>query len=231
MLIAAVAGCAPPDDTLTVGFAASLTDVAPLLAAAFEAEHPGNHVEVTIAGSGVLVAQALAGAPFDVVVAADATALDPLAQAALISEQALVASNAVVIAVRPGLPQETAIADDLVIAVCAAAQPCGRAAESVRTATGEAWAPDLYLADVRAVAGALASGDADAGVVFATDAAALGLVIVDTPDVPPALVTAASMAGTNQTEASALFLEFLASDAAQQILRDAGFAAVPAETK
>ena len=62
-----------PKGTIVVSAAASLTDVFPVIAAAFQKRYPGTTVKFNFGGSSALVEQINAGAPVDVL----ATASEP----------------------------------------------------------------------------------------------------------------------------------------------------------
>ena len=64
-------GAAPkPSGTLTVSAAASLTDVFPVIADAFEKRYPDTEIKLNFAGSSTLMNQVIAGAPVDVIATA-----------------------------------------------------------------------------------------------------------------------------------------------------------------
>ena len=98
-LMVSGASCSTSDgETLTIGVAASLADVAPLLADAYEEANLNYSVDITIAGSATLVSQAVAGAPYDVIVVADQQSLIQLHAGGLVFDSLAIASNSIVLA-------------------------------------------------------------------------------------------------------------------------------------
>ena len=185
----AMTGCAStPDPTptptgtadaltgsITVFAAASLTQTFEQLADAFEAEHPGTRITFSFAGSSDLVAQLIEGAPGDVFASANEANMTKLVDAGLADgEPTVFATNVLEIAVPPGNPggvtDFASLADPgLRLVVCAEAVPCGAATVVVEAATGVVLAPVSEENAVTDVLGKVASGEADAGLVYATD--------------------------------------------------------------
>ena len=160
---------------VTVLAAASLTE-------AFEAL---GGATFSFAGSQQLVAQVEAGAPVDVVAAADPIAMDRLVRAGLVEPPQDFARNRLAIAVEPGNPARiTGLADlgrpDLKVVLADPAVPAGRYARQALDRAGVAVRPVSLELDVKAVARRVAAGEADAGVVYVTDVAAGARV--DIPD-------------------------------------------------
>lgn len=132
---------------LAVAAAANLEAVLPDLAAAFEAEHPGADVRVTLGASGSFFAQIQNGAPFDVFLSADAEYPRKLVRAGLAREEdlAVYATGTLVVWAPAGTRLElearglAALADPalrkLALANPALA-PYGRAAEAALRAAG-----------------------------------------------------------------------------------------------
>jgi molybdate transport system substrate-binding protein len=242
LLGAAVAACAPSPgasgddapDRLVVLAAASLTDVLPPVVAAFEADHPGMRVTVSLAGSSELVAQVLSGAPADVVVTASEAAMAPALEAGAVVDVTPLARNAPVVVVPAGNPGGvTSVADladpGLLVALCAPQVPCGAAAAAYLTANGVTPAPDTLDGDVRAVLTRVRLGEVDAGVVYRTDALAAGDAVEEVP--APEVADAATrylvgvVARATDRPAADAFLRHLLSPAVQEVLADAGFTA------
>jgi molybdate transport system substrate-binding protein len=67
---------------LLVAAAVSLREPLETVARRFESEHPGTRVQLAFGASSALAAQARAGAPLDVFVAADEESIDSLARPA-----------------------------------------------------------------------------------------------------------------------------------------------------
>jgi molybdate transport system substrate-binding protein len=169
--------------TLTVFAAASLAAPLEQLAERFEADHQGTQVRLSLAGSADLVAQVRQGAPADVVATADEATMDRLVGAGLVREPVVVATNTLTIAVPPGNPagvgslEDLAAASDLALVVCAPQVPCGAATDRLARAAGLTLEPASEEQSVTDVLGKVASGEADAGLVYVTDVrAAAGTV-------------------------------------------------------
>ena len=205
----------PGGDDLTVFAASSLTDVLPELVSAYEVE-TGTGASLVFGGSNHLAAQVRDGAPADAFLTADMELL-PHGTTGI-----RFASNHLVLAVPAGNPAgitgPEALADErLRVAVCAAEVPCGRATRSL----GLALAPDTEEPSVRAVLSRLSLGEADVGVVYATDVrVANGIEGVSGSDLPFAGVEYRAAAFT---QAGRRFADFLGSDAAIEILIRHGF--------
>jgi molybdate transport system substrate-binding protein len=161
--------------SLTVFAAASLTESFTALGKAFEAKHPGTTVKFSFAGSSGLVQQLTNGAKADVFASADQATMDKAVQGGVIDGQpAVFATNKLAIAVAPGNPKGIKTFADLnkpglTVITCAPQVPCGAAAKKVETATGVTLKPKSEEQDVKQVLNKVASGDADAGLVYVTD--------------------------------------------------------------
>jgi len=191
LLLVPLAGCGG-DETdaggeLTVLAASSLTDVYQELAAGFEEE---NHAEVSFSfGSSTdLAEQAADGAPGDVLSTADATSMQPAEDAGVTGEVVEFAGNVMVIVTPAGNPAGIESLDELEGATwvrCADEVPCGRVARSVLEDNGITAEPASLEEDVRAALDKVVSGEADAGLVYASDAVAAG-DDVETVEIPGA---------------------------------------------
>lgn len=171
-------GCAPTSDgeTLTVLAAASLREPFAALEATFEEAHPGVDVTLSFGGSSGLADQVEAGAPADVVATADETTMARLSDAGLVATPTVFATNVLTIVVPTDNPAGVeGLADlesrDVDVVLCAPEVPCGRAAAAV--ADGAGVTPHTVSAEpsVTDVLAKVALGEADAGLVYVTDAA------------------------------------------------------------
>ncbi len=176
-------------DTLLVLAASSLTDSFDAMETAFEAVNPDVDVEISVAGSSALSVQIEQGAPADVVALADTAPMDALAAAGLVERSIRFATNSMVLAVPIDNPGDVdgidALSDSgLLIGVCAPQVPCGRYAREVLDAAGVDASLDTEEPDVRSLAGKIASGELDAGLVYATDVGSMPdrLVAIPLPD-------------------------------------------------
>ena len=192
VLALAACGSAAADRTpaapasITVFAAASLTGPFTELAERFEALHPGASVRLSFAGSSDLATQIAEGAPADVFASADAATMARLAEAGLVDAPEALATNVLAIAVPPGNPAGIDSFADLAapgvrLVACAARVPCGAAAERVARQAGVDLAPVSEESSVTGVLGKVASGEADAGLVYVTDVIGSGGAVEDVP--------------------------------------------------
>jgi molybdate transport system substrate-binding protein len=233
VLVLGGAGCGDEGGgtTLRVLAAASLTDAFTDLARTFEREHPGVSVSLGFAGSSALVQQIADGAPADVVATADEHTMRALAdQRTLAGAPVVVARNRLAIAVEPGNPQRiTDLADlgrpGLVVVLCAPEVPCGRLAAAALATAGVTVVPSSLEENVRAVVARVSLGEADAGIVYATDVRAAGsrvegvAIDVGTEAVYPMAV----LAGSRRPSEAKQWLDLVGSDVGQRVLARHGF--------
>lgn len=220
-----VAGCgtSPSDDRhLTVYAAASLREVFTTIGAAYEQAHPGTAVVFSFAGSRDLVAQLEQGASADVLATADTRTMGAAA-GMLAADPVVVATNTLAIAVPPGNPAGIGgLADlgrpGLRLVVCAPAVPCGAAAQQMQRLGGLQWRPVSEEASVSGVLGKVAAGEADAGVVYATDTRGVDSIAIPADRNVTTRVSIAPL-----TAAGAGFASFVSGQQAQSVLETAGF--------
>lgn len=223
----------PTEVTLTVFAAASLTKTFTELGAAFEADHPGVTVSFNFAGSSDLVAQIQQGAPADVFASADEKNMTKATDEKLVAgEPVIFATNVLSIAVPPDNPAKvTGLADlardDVQVVICAPEVPCGAATVKVAEAAGITIKPVSEEAKVTDVLAKVTSGDADAGLVYATDVAgAEGKVLgIDFPESAGAVnrYPIGALADSANADLAAEFVALVTGATGQQVLADAGF--------
>lgn len=175
LLLTAACGLGAGDDdiVLTVFAAASLTEPFEDIAERFEAEHDGVRVELALAGSADLVTQVRGGAPADVLATADEATMAEVEKDGLVTEPTVFATNTLTIAVAAGNPQGVERLEDLGaldVVVCAPAVPCGAATRRLETAAGVDLRPVSEEQSVTDVLNKVVAGEADAGLVYVTDA-------------------------------------------------------------
>lgn len=234
VLAVPTAGCGDADAgenaTVTVLAAASLTDVLPEAAAGFEEEHPGVTLRFSFAGSHELVAQIGEGLPADVLVTADQDTMDSISHRT--DEVRVIAENQLTIVTAPGNPlgidSLASLAESGVKTVLAAEDvPVGRYSREILDRAQARVSPVSEEASVRAVLSKVMLGEADAGIVYTTDAAAGGDQVTGVPLPDEQNVTAAYPAATltdaPSPEEAADFLDWLSGGSAQDALTGAGF--------
>lgn len=183
--LSVLAGCSPGVDddevsrSLTVFAAASLTGAFTEIAADFEQDNPGVEVRLSFDGSSGLVDQIAGGAPADVFASADAENMDRAVIEGLVAgEPRVFASNVLTLITPPGNPAGITGLDDSLdgtrLVVCADGVPCGTATRALARAAGVELRPVSEESGVTDVRGKVTSGEADAGIVYATDATAAG---------------------------------------------------------
>ncbi len=235
-------GPAAGDTQLTVLAAASLTETFTALASRYEEQHPGVDVRLAFDSSATLATQVLQGAPADVLATADTTTMDSAADA-LASTPQVVASNTMVL-VTPadnpaGLTGFADIADgadgggggggadgDVTWVACVETAPCGRVWAELADLNDVTSRPASLEVDVKSVLAKVTSGEADAGVVYATDAVAAGdrvrtFPVPGSADVVTRYPVAAVAGG--ETDLAASFIALVTSAEGRRVLADAGF--------
>ncbi|TJZ58905.1 molybdate ABC transporter substrate-binding protein [Streptomyces piniterrae] len=219
-----------PKAQLTVLAASSLTDVFAKAGAAYEKEHPGTKVKFSFAGSQELAAQVKEGAPADALVTADTKTMDGLKVD--VGTPTVIAKNRLVIATGEGNPKKIHGLKDLAgsklkVVLAAPAVPVGRYSKQVLDAQDVDVKPVSQEPNVRAVLSKVEMGEADAGLVYKTDAdtAPDKVDAIDIPDGQNAVASypAATLKASENAEAAAAFVKWLSTPEAQQILRKAGF--------
>jgi molybdate transport system substrate-binding protein len=190
---AAPAGPKPsgPSGTITVFAASSLTAAYTAIGNDFKKAHPAAMVTFGFGGSSTLVAQIQQGAIGDVFASADQPNMQKLVDAGLTAEAPRVfARNRLEMVVAAGNPKHISSLADLsrsalVVVLCAPAVPCGRYAAQALHNAEVTVRPASQEADVKAVLSKVALGEADAGIVYATDVKAAAAGVQGVP-IPPA---------------------------------------------
>jgi molybdate transport system substrate-binding protein len=241
----AAAGPKAAGAEILVASAVSLREPLTEIAARYAAQGGNGDVRLTFAGSSALAAQVRMGAPIDVLVSADERIVDELARQHLLDADSriAVATNRIVVMVSKGVTVPIKGPDDLLrpeirrIAVPQFAVPVGRYAREWLRRRGllEALEPRLVPTEhARATLAAVDHGQADAAIVYATDArlAESARIAFEVPPAEqPHIVYAAARVEDSRHRAGAdAFLAFLGSEAARSALRAAGFA-VPSEPR
>ena len=228
VLLLVLAGCgAPAQDTLAVFAAASLTRTFTDLSADF-ADAP---VELTFAGSADLLTQLTQGAGADVFATADTATMDKAAAAGLLAgPPSSFASNTLTVAVAPGNPKGIRSFHDLdraSLVVCAVQVPCGAAFPALQERAGVRLNPVSEESSVTDVVNKVTSGQADAGLVYVTDARAAGprVTAVAVPEAAAAANTyqIAVLSSSRHPAPAHRFVDLVTGPTGRRVLEAAGF--------
>ncbi|MFB6665642.1 molybdate ABC transporter substrate-binding protein [Streptomyces parvus] len=219
-----------PQADLTVLAASSLTDVFKEAGAAYEAKNPGTGVTFSFAGSQELAAQVKQGAPADALVTADTKTMDGLSRDT--GKPTVIAKNRLVIATGEGNPEKVGNLEDLAdpklkVVLAAPEVPVGRYSRQILDAQRIEVKPVSEEPNVRAVLSKVELGEADAGLVYRTDAATATDKVdaIEIPDAENAIASypAATLKASKHSEAAAAFVAWLSTPEAQKIFQAAGF--------
>lgn len=232
---------------LTVFAATSLTDAYARMADELEATHPNLHITIETAGSQTLVTQLEEGARADVLATASTSTMDRAQASGLINgEPILFTSNRLVIVTPMNNPAGIESIDDLAtegtrLVLANQDVPAGSyAADAFCAYANLRESPGEFLEqvesnlvseepDVRSVLAKVQLGEADAGVVYASDVTASQLagVEVHVIELPDSLPTRAdypiAMVADGNTELAMAFISYVLSNEGQAILQSFGF--------
>ena len=236
IVVAVLVSVAPvAADEVTVYAAASLTDALQEVAQGFEAK-TGHKVVFNLGASNDLARQIKAGAPADVFFSADKAQMDGLEAVGLVRavDRVDVLSNILVVVVPASRTARMSQASDLLaVRRLALADP-----EAVPAGVyARTWLQSLALWDtlqdrviptlnVRAALSAVESENADAGIVYRTDAAISKRVKVafEVPkDKGPAIVYPMAPLAASRNSAAAELVRYLTSPPAREVYRRYGF--------
>jgi molybdate transport system substrate-binding protein len=229
--------------TLLVAAAASLQDALEDLDSVFATENQGITVDYTFAASGPLQQQIEQGAPVDLFISAASRQMDALQEKNLIlaaTRRNLLTNRLVLVVPRNstlGLTSFQQLTNSSIRRISVGeprSVPAGQYAEEAFRNLGilEQLQPKfVYGNSVRNVLGTVESGNADAGIVYTTDARISDQIQqiatipshLHSPIVYPMAIIAASQ---NQGAARA-YAQFLTSEPAQTMFRQYGFTLAP----
>lgn len=220
--------------SITVSAAASLTAAFQRLGPQFQAIHPGTTVMFNFGSSGVLATQIEHGVPADVFASADTQVMDRAQSSGDIEGKPVIfARNTLEIVVKPGNPLGIRSLADLtkapVVALCATSAPCGTAASTVLHQQGVA-IPTSKVSlgqDVKATLSQVTLGDADAAIVYVTDARTVGSAgeVIPIP-VSKNIITSypiAVVSGTSNASLAKAWIGYVTGETGQKVLGAAGF--------
>ncbi len=217
--------------TITVLAAASLTGTFTELAHRFEADHPGTKVRLAFDSSATLAQQAVDGAPADVLATADTATMDG-ARSALAARPRDFATNMMVLVTPKDDPAHLSRFADLArghadYVTCVETAPCGKVAAALLADNAVDAKPASLEVDVKAVLAKVTSGEADAGIVYRTDAVAAGDQVrpIAIPHAGEELTTypVAPLEQSGHPALAAAFVHLVTSGTGRRVLADAGF--------
>src|ERR1700747_377019 len=227
-----------PVRDLTVSAAISLRDALEETSRLYSVDHPAVTVHFNLGSSGTLQRQIEQGAPVDIFISASTKEMDALQSQGLLllgTRKDLV-KNSVVLIVPEGNKAISGFQDLTKPAVKTVAigepqtVPAGKYAQEVLTHFGiyDQLKPKLVLQkDVRQVLTYIETGNADAGIVYATDAKiSKKVTVVATAPADshsPVVYPAAVIKNSTNPAASNAFLEFLAGEKARALFEKYGF--------
>jgi molybdate transport system substrate-binding protein len=224
----------PQPPTLTVLAASSLTDALPKVGEGFD----GAKLRYSFDGSSRLAAQVQAGVDADVVIFADEPSMDAISAMILPDSRVNLLGNTLVVAVPDDAGWAPATVTELAdprlkhLALAGENVPAGRYAREALGHAGilDALSPRIVSGDnVRTTLAWVTRGEADAGIVYATDVrAAPGARVAFTIDAashPPIRYPAAALKTSTHGDAARAFLAFCQEDGAQAVFAEAGFSA------
>jgi molybdate transport system substrate-binding protein len=247
LLVAVASGCSSDSSTaddrrraeatrvtgdITVSAAASLTEAFTRIGTGFTREHPDATATFNFGSSSTLATQVEQGAPSDTFASADAASMDDLVAGDLVrGTPAVFARNRLVIVTKIGNPESVERVADLadldVVSLCGETVPCGVYAADVLAAS-EVTVPESKVTrgqDVKATLAAVTTGDADAAIVYATDAMSASVDTVFIPDANNVVASypIATMQASGNPTTSRAFIRYVLSPAGQRTLRSFGF--------
>jgi molybdate transport system substrate-binding protein len=221
---------------IQVSDAASLTAAFEKIGSDFTAANPKATVTFNPGSSGTLATQIMQtnGVGVDTFASADEDNMDKLVTANLVDGDPVVfAKNRLIIVTKPGNPQKVKTVADLanldVVSLCGLTVPCGKYAAQILQTAGVT-IPETKVTrglDATATIAAVTTGDADAAIVYVTDAKTAGDAVssVTIPDDQNviAVYPIATLAPSGNKETSQAFIDSVLSSKGQATLKSFGF--------
>jgi molybdate transport system substrate-binding protein len=220
--------------SITVSAASSLTAAFTQLGATFETGHPGTTVAFNFGSSGALATQIQQGSPVDVFASAAPANMTTVVNSGDIAGTPVIfARNSLEIVVKPGNPLGIHSMADLtkagVVAICVPTAPCGATAERALI-KAHVTIPKSKVTlgpDVDTTLSAVTTGDADAAIVYVTNAKSvaaqgMGVPIATSVNVTTSYPIAVVKSTKNKALAQA-WIAYVLSPTAQKVLRQASF--------
>jgi molybdate transport system substrate-binding protein len=229
--------------SITVFAAASLTDAFNAIGKEFEQANPGTKITFSFAGSSTLATQITEGAPADVFASADTKQMKVVTDEGNATAPVIFATNVPVVVAPKGDTRVQSFADlakpGVKLVLAAPTVPIGNYARTIfANASGANGISATFSADVlknlqsnetnvKAVIAKIQVGEADAGVVYTTDAAA-AKGEVTTIAIPKeynvvAEYPMAVLKTSSHLDVAEAFVQYVTSGAGQAILKGYGF--------
>ena len=192
-----------------------------------------------VAGSSTLVAQLAAGLEADILITADGNTMKQAVLKGYVQgEPMMIASNHLVLATVVGNPGDVSQLTDLeqqhlLVGLCDSEVPCGALAGLLLNDANVQANADTLERSARSLASRLVLGELDAGLIYLTDALALNLPFVCTPDMPEHInrYYIASVAAEPSSSVLNVISEFTAIDGSgAEALRINGFSTESTQT-
>ena len=215
---------------VTVLAAASLQKAFEEIEKTVEKDNPGLDVTFDFQGSQDLVSSLASGNSADVLATANNSTMKTAADQKLVGNQTEFATNVLTLIVPKGNPKKITGLDSSLdganLVICAPEVPCGEATKKLAEAQGITLNPVSEEQKVTDVRGKVESGEADAGIVYTTDAAA-AKDKADKIDIPDGgVVNHYPIAQTAKPENPAgaqAFIDAVTGKTGQEILAKHGF--------
>jgi molybdate transport system substrate-binding protein len=222
--------------SITVSAASSLTGTFTDLGKSFEQAHSGTTIKFSFGSSATLVTQIQQGGAADVFASASSKTMDELVSSGNVQGQPVVfATNTLEIVVKPGNPLGIHSLADLTkaktVALCASDAPCGAAADKALKQANVTLDPSKVTrgADVKATLAEVTTGDADAAVVYVTDAKTVKSSEGESVPIPAnenitTKYEIAQVKGSTNGDLDQAWIAYVTGPEGQAVLKAAGFA-------
>ena len=215
---------------VTVLAAASLQGAFEEIEKTVEKDNPGLDVTFDFQGSQDLVSSLAGGDSADVLATANNSTMKTAADQKLVGNQTEFATNVLTLIVPKGNPKKITGLDSSLdganLVICAPEVPCGEATQKLSSALGVTLNPASEEQKVTDVRGKVESGEADAGIVYTTDAAA-AKDKADKIDIPDGGVVnhypIAQTASPENAAGAKVFIDAVTGKTGQEVLAKYGF--------
>ena len=226
----ASAGAEKATGKVTVLAAASLQGAFEEIEKTVEKDNPGLDITFDFQGSQDLVSSLAGGNSADVLATANNSTMKTAAEQKLVGDQTEFATNVLTLIVPKGNPKKITGLDSSLdganLVICAPEVPCGEATQKLSSALDVTLNPASEEQKVTDVRGKVESGEADAGIVYTTDAAA-AKDKADKIDIPDGGVInhypIAQTASPENAAGAKVFIDAVTGKTGQEVLAKYGF--------